>query len=765
MSIRAKLLLLLGAIIALFGGGLLLLQMLSRKQFQAVTQSRWEERSEALNRVLEHWSEPLDTFVTDNTCLDDLVSAIEKNQPGWVEQAFPQSTLTSFRVHVLWIFRADRTLFAVRNNLYSPDLAHLPVDIEQVASRLMERKLLHFYAWTSRGIVEFRAATIHASRDSARAGPVHGYLLAGRLWTSEDLKEMSLFTGNTVYVDKSASGGASTPGPSHPPATVKGFELSSESSGDGIVTVRRQLPGWNGQPVATLYARNESPLMRAFHVWNKRVFVWLIAFACTVYLLLNFALHRWVIRPFRDITRSLRTEDPALLEPWRQDQGDVGKVARIVRTFFHQREALVKEMHDRRQVERHLHDREEELRHALKLEAIGRLAGGVAHDFNNLLTVIIGYATMLPKSGREEPAAQAGGIILQAAQKAAALTQQLLAFSRKQVLHPRVIDLNVLVTDMQKLLHRTLGEQIDLHVHPDAALGRVRADATQLEQVIVNLAINARDAMPRGGVLTISTQDALISAAPETSEESDSATATEPPPGRYVVLEVKDTGTGMDEATLAQIFEPFFTTKSAGRGTGLGLATVYGIVRQSGGRIKVASQQGIGTTFSVFLPLETAPLDPPPAPQPMPQNSTQREQILVADDDRTVRELICRVLQNHDFRVICAADCKEALEYASDKAHPLHLLITDVVMPIYTGPELAARIRAVRPDLPVLMVSGYASEQLDHLSALRPHADSLDKPFTPQDLLAKVFALLNAKQNADGQARSPSPRREPAAMV
>jgi two-component system, cell cycle sensor histidine kinase and response regulator CckA len=479
-------------------------------------------------------------------------------------------------------------------------------------------------------------------------------------------------------------------------------------------------------------------------------------------MLLIAALHWWVIRPFRAISRSLRTENPSLLEPWKEDRGDVGKLGKVVRTFFEQREALVKEMHERRQAERSLRDREEELRHALKLEAVGRLAGGVAHDFNNLLTVIIGYATLLPPGRADQPLSQGGEMILKAAEKAAALTQQLLAFSRKQVLHPRVIDLNALLTEMQKLLHRTLGERIELRLQAEASLGRVRADATQLEQVIVNLAINARDAMPRGGVLTLATHDALFqektseTGSPETEEEAGGSGI---PPGRYVVLSVQDTGTGIDKETQARIFEPFFTTKSPGRGTGLGLATVYGIVRQSGGMITVQSEEGVGTTFSVFLPQETAPLDPPPPPQPLVQKSTHRERILVVDDDRAVRELMCRVLENQEFTVVCAADCPEALEIASDLQRPLDLLITDIVMPIFTGPELAERIRKVRPAIPVLMVSGYARVESKELAVLEPNAATLEKPFTPQELIAKVFSLLARPVGAGDAGHGKGSRR------
>ncbi len=729
MSIRAKLLVLLGAVVALFAGGLFLLQLFSRRQFEAVTAARAKERGDQLDHFLEDWSRPIETFVADSTCWDELVAAMANQQPGWSEQAFDDNKLNSYRVHVLWIYRPDGTLFAARNHLYSPAVNELPVPIATAGQDLQTRKLNHFFARTPLGFLEIRGATIHPSRDSARATPSQGCLFAAHLWVQEDLKEMSFLTGNEMSIQLA--------GAAPPPRR--------DEKSEGVVTITRPLLGLDGQPIATLVARNVSPVVREFHALSERLFLWLAIFAFFVYLLLIVALRKWVIRPFQTISRSLRTENPALLDPWLHDRGDYGKLGRVIRTFFEQRQALVEEMRERRAAEKTLETRDEELRHALKLEAIGRLAGGVAHDFNNLLTVIIGYASMVPPPADGSGQHACGEIILKAAQKAAGLTQQLLAFSRKQVLHPRVLDLNALVREMEKLLQRTLGEQIELCVETTSALGRVRADPTQLEQVIVNLAINARDAMPRGGVLTIRTEDFTVT---EAAPSNGSAPAT----GAFVVLSVEDTGTGMSPETEARIFEPFFTTKNAGHGTGLGLATVYGIVRQSGGVITVDSREGVGTTFRVRLPLETADIDPPPIALPALPNSTRHERILVVDDDKAVRELMCRVLQNYDLRVECAANCPEALSIGGDLSRPLHLLITDIVMPILTGPELALRIRENRPGLPVLLVSGYAHEAMTGLETLQPQVEMLDKPFTPQELARQVFALLAEARAAQREA-------------
>ena len=373
-----------------------------------------------------------------------------------------------------------------------------------------------------------------------------------------------------------------------------------------------------------------------------------------------------------------------------------------------------------------------QLRQAQKMEAVGRLAGGIAHDFNNLLTVIQGYGNILkrrlvPRGECVEEIEQ----LLGAADRAGNLTRQLLAFSRSQALKPQVLDIGVRVQDVRKMIDRLLGEdvKIDLELAEDS--GHVRADPGQLEQVLINLAVNARDAMPDGGTLTLRTS--AVQLGPGDIPESPGLR-----PGAYVKLEVEDTGVGMDAATRRQIFEPFFTTKEMGKGTGLGLATVYGIVRQSRGAIRAKSTPGRGTTFEIYLP--QVPAEQAVAEQASPEEPARGHgALLLVEDDDAVRGLLVSELRAAGSDVRAAASAEEAWEL---RAEPVDLLGTDVVMPGLRGPELAARLRENRPDLRVLFVSGYQDPDRTRLPTLDLRTQFLQKPFQPAELLAKVAELL-----------------------
>ena len=377
---------------------------------------------------------------------------------------------------------------------------------------------------------------------------------------------------------------------------------------------------------------------------------------------------------------------------------------------------------------------------AQKMEAVGRLAAGIAHDFNNLLTIINGYTELLlarPASGNEDEAqarARVAGI-RKAGERAAGLTKQLLAFSRQQVLEPRLLDLNAVVAEMESLLRRVLGEDLKFATALSPGLGTVRADPGQIGQVLMNLVVNARDAMPDGGTLTVETANVRLDAR-TAAAHSDLA------PGEYVMLAVTDTGTGMDAATLSHVFEPFFTTKPAGQGTGLGLATVFGIAQQSGGAVAVHSELGRGTTMRVYLPRLAAPPAPAPAPASGPA-AGGHETVLVVEGDDTVRELFHEVLRAHGYSVLAAAGPDDALRQARQHAGPLDLLISDVIMPGMNGPQLAAALQAVRPQLRVLYISGHADAAVTRAAALAPGIEFLHKPFAPESLAAKVRQALD----------------------
>lgn len=380
---------------------------------------------------------------------------------------------------------------------------------------------------------------------------------------------------------------------------------------------------------------------------------------------------------------------------------------------------------------------EEQLRQSQKMEAIGRLAGGVAHDFNNLLTAILGYSHMLLDGlPVGHPLRREVHEITKAGERAAQLTSQLLAFSRKQVLQMQVLDLNRVVTGIETMLHRVIGEDVALLTRLETPLGAVKADQGQIEQIIMNLAVNARDAMPRGGQLSLETAHCEIEA---TTPGRD----PELHPGAYVTLIVRDTGTGMPRETLEHIFEPFFTTKE--QGTGLGLSTVYGIVKQSGGHITVASTPGQGAAFPIYLPrVEATPAvaSLPDANVRTPQGGS--ETVLLVEDEDAVRELIMRVLTRHGYQTLKASNAEEALQCCAQYDGPIHLLVTDMIMPGMSGRDLAERLQPVRPEMHILYMSGYTADK-----ALRPHGLAvertpfLQKPFTPRSFTQKVREVLD----------------------
>jgi PAS domain S-box-containing protein len=393
-------------------------------------------------------------------------------------------------------------------------------------------------------------------------------------------------------------------------------------------------------------------------------------------------------------------------------------------------EGILSEINDRKLLEQSLHQ-------AQKMEAIGQLTGGIAHDFNNILAAILTNSHLLMESLEGDPRCADANEIREAAERAASLTRQLLAFSRRQVLQPIIVDLNHALDGVKRMLCRVIGEDIALTVVPAPELGAVRVDLGQLEQVIMNLAVNARDAMPEGGRLTLETANVDL------AEEYD-ASEGRVPAGQYVMLSVSDTGCGMDPATRARIFEPFFTTKEVGKGTGLGLSTCYGIVKQSGGHIWVYSERGHGSVFKIYLPrIEGVSAQVRPSSPPRTSRLTGNETILLVEDDERVRASVTRVLQHGGFHLLVARDSADALALAREHAGSVDLLLTDVVMPGTCGPDLAATIRE-EVGCKVLFMSGYsdhASLRRDELTAV---AGFIQKPFSPDQLILKAREVLDA---------------------
>jgi PAS domain S-box-containing protein len=408
------------------------------------------------------------------------------------------------------------------------------------------------------------------------------------------------------------------------------------------------------------------------------------------------------------------------IHPWRNGKGEIGGII-----------IFSEKITDRKRTEA-------ELMQAQKMESVGRLAGGVAHDFNNLLTVINGYSDFL-LSGLDvgDPLRSYAEQIRTAGERAAGLTKQLLAFSRKQLIEPKVIDLNTTIQQSAPMLQRLIGEDIDLETYLDKSLGQVLADPDQIHQVIMNLAVNARDAMPDGGTLDIETTNVAL-------DQGNTATMHHAvTPGRYVLMSVTDTGHGMDEKTRQQVFEPFFTTKELGKGTGLGLSTVYGIIRQNGGWIEVQSEVGVGTSFKVYLPrIDACPVQEANVISTATEKGS--ETILLVEDQEAVRSFAVAALQQCGYGIIEASDGEEAIVAAGKCSGEIHLLLTDVVLPGMNGHELSEVLKAFRPNLKVLFTSGYTADVIGDRGVLGPDMALLRKPFSPDELAAKVREVLAA---------------------
>jgi signal transduction histidine kinase len=469
-------------------------------------------------------------------------------------------------------------------------------------------------------------------------------------------------------------------------------------------------------------------------------------------ILADFAMPNFGARPALRLLRERQLEIPFIVvsgsigedtavEMMKQGAADyllkdrLGRLGAAVSRAL-QEKRLVEE---KRLAEKALRDAELRLRESQKMEALGQLAGGVAHDFNNLLGVIIGYSELLSSELPPDPVTSRRiGAIKKSAERAASLTTQLLAFSRRQMLQPRVLNLNSLVTDTDAILQRLIGADVEARSVLDLELGNINADPGQIVQVIINLAVNARDAMPEGGKLKIETKNVDLDA-------GETRHGIPIQPGRYTMLAVSDTGIGMDAATRAHIFEPFFTTKPVGKGSGLGLATVYGIVKQSAGHIVVDTEVGKGTTFRIYLPqvdedVKGALLQPAAA-----QTGPASETIMLVEDEEPMRALLLEDLQASGYRVLAAGNGVEALQIAAQYRGSIDLLITDVIMPQISGPALARTLTEHRPNIKVIYISGYSDEKVRDIAMADPHVALVQKPFQLKELNQKLRDVLNRR--------------------
>jgi signal transduction histidine kinase len=726
MKVQTRILLLLLAIVAVFAVGLALIETRQHDKAREISRLRAEERSRSFEAFLERRGEPLATLAKDDSVWDAMVQAIGDNDQAWIKDKISDATWESSDAHAIWI-----------NRLYADgSLREIPLP-PPAFDALFRAHLMHFFLRIPEGMMEIRAATVHPSSDGWRQTPPQGYFFAGRLWSNKYIQNLARDSDNTSIKQLPVTNAASV-GPT---------DVDNDS-----VAFTRYLPGWDGKPIARLLVINESAIVKELNRSSEQLLLWLVVCAVGLLLVLGFSVVSWVSRPLRLISQTLKTEQVAPIQELQSNRSEFGGLSKLIQEFFDQRASLIAEINERKSTQEALRESEEQLRQAQKMEAVGRLAGGVAHDFNNLLTAILGYAELLASNRNLNAASrQSVEMIQKAGRQAAAVTHQLLAFSRKQILQPRVIDLNALIIDFEKILHRVIGEHIELQTRPEAASSRVKADPNQIEQVILNLGVNARDAMPKGGRLLIRTDTVEMDAAAARAHAPDLE------PGDYVLLEVSDTGYGMTEEVKSRIFEPFFTTKEPGKGTGLGLATAYGVVKQSGGSLTVESSEGAGSTFRIYLPLEAGELDEarPKTVAPLEMPRKTAETILVVEDEEIVRELVCQVLADQGYDVLCAANGSIGLALSIAHTGQIHLLITDVVMPVIGGLELARKVSAARPDVKVLYVSGYSESDISEQGVLEAELEFLEKPFTPQELIRKVRNVLHPSLPPAGGGQIP----------
>jgi signal transduction histidine kinase len=721
MRVRTTIILLLLLAGTAFVAGLVEVRRSEMQKFEAVREASEKRWRKTVDDFWKNQNERLLKMLEDLPSNREVVSAILANDSSWAQVNWSSQTLGNSDANVAWVYRPDGTLFYSQANTAEGELQKSPFTPDAVHRIFIRERKPHFYLPLQPSnaggmrVLEVHGIPVQPAWDTAGQQPPEGYFLAGRIWDNERLRSVMP--------------------PGNDEAVLLRPNTSVHPTNGSELVYPRAWRDWQGRDVAVMLYSNHDPQLALLDSRGDRVFSTLLLAALALFFILFLLLESAVVRPLRRVIRSLHSGDLSLLDSLRKQEAEFGELARLIQVFFAQQMELVREMGERHAAEKALRDSEEMLRHSQKMEAVGRLAGGVAHDFNNLLTAIIGYADLLRQRFADTPGArQPADLIHQAGEQAAGLTRQLLAFSRKQLLQPKVIDLNLIITNLQRLLQRIIGEHIQVVAQTGAQHPRVKADPGQIEQVIVNLGVNARDAMPRGGNLTIRTRDVELTA---------EANPAELPPGFYVALEVRDTGEGMDEETKARIFEPFFTTKGPGKGTGLGLATVYGIVMQSHGGIVVESERGKGSTFRILLPREDGPIETVSSAPIVVKSVAKEEAILLVEDEEIVRELVCEILRGEGYYVLATDRGSEALRMLREEQCEIDLLISDVVMPEMNGAVVAQRVRELCPRVRVLFVSGYSENDMADQGLETLSFQVLQKPFTPDTLARKVREVLD----------------------
>lgn len=720
MNLQTKVLLSLCLVVAIFGAGLVLVKHFDTERQHLLMRDREQETVIFFDKLLELNGSSLRTLVYDYTYWNEMVRFATVGDPRWAEGNLHDLTLSTYAVNAIWVYRTDRTLAYSHNNLSMDELQGIPLPKDALQLLFDRIESLHFFVKTSRGLVEIRGATIHSNDDPQRKLP-KGYFFAGRLWNQSFLTQLSKATKSKVSIIPFS----------------KDHNAGTSNAEEGKILFFKTLHGWDGSSLMKIHVERDSPLLAQLILSSRQQFALLILFASTILSLIYVFLWKWISVPIQSLSTALYREDASLLKRLENDTSEFGNLAQLIRKFFEQKKKLTEEIIKRERIEATRAQLEEQLRHSQKMEAIGLLAGGVAHDFNNILMAITSYCELLMfKMPKKDQVYRDLEEILKSANQGASLTKQLLAFSRKQVLEPKIVNLNNVIENLEKMLRRLIGVDIELFVLLGQDAGCIKADAGQLEQVILNLFLNSRDAMPERGKLILET-------AAVTLDEAHCQKYPDILPGSYVMLAISDTGCGMTEEIKSHIFEPFFTTKERGKGTGLGLSTVYGIVKQSGGDIRVESSPKKGSTFRLYFPRADEPIkDIHPAATS--KSKTGSETVLLVDDNDVVRSAIKGCLQMNGYTVLEARHGQEALKVWDAHNDPIHLLITDVVMPFMNGQQLAHILNSRHPDLRILFLSGYSGEEIMPEQLSIPSAEFLKKPISMEVLMRKIRELLDS---------------------
>lgn len=721
MQVYKKVSLVLVAITVLLLLTFVLLGLSARHETESLFRQRSEETESLIRNLVDLKGEAMKTLAYDYTYWDEMVDFTQNSDPEWAAQNIDEG-MTTYSTDAAWVYRLDFSLVYSKSAQDFEDFKQIPLAREHLEN-LFQRgnRFEHFFINTPHGLLEIRGATIHPTADPERKTSPQGYFLVGKLWDRAWLENLSQLTFSNIQLI---------------PASENAPEDASSKNNFAKSDIHffTDLKSVGGQVLAQLEVIKTSPFIEQMRNEERFQFKAIMMLLTVLLLTAVFLLQLWVSRPLSLIEKALKHQNPKPLVKLSKEQTEFGAISLMIQDFFIQKAELIRQIKERTQLEATLVESQ-------KMEALGKMAGAIAHDFNNQLTAIRGFCELLvseidPKNSQGNYLEE----IQKATNRSIEFTSQLLSFSRHHLVVKEPLDLNQLIQQNNALLRHTLGEQIQLELSLHPKLGRVEASVTQLEQVMMNLIINARDAMPSGGTVRIKTLNVELA-----KEDSLSNHYSGVPAGAYIELNIEDQGVGMSEEVKKHLFEPFFTTKERGKGTGLGLATAYSMIKQHDGYITVMSRPGQGTSVKVLLPqCVQMPVVEKPAQTLSPPPRGGNEVILLAEDEDAVRAVASAMLRKQGYQVLESSHGTAALEAAAKHSGEIHLLLSDVVMPGMNGKELFHKLQAGRPKIKVIFMSGYTSAALTQESFAEPGMNFLQKPFHSVQLLSKIRQVLDS---------------------